>query len=60
MHWGHQTTKDFIKWEYEDEALAPDMDYDSNGCFSGTALVEDGVQYLAYTAVTDVQNQGMA
>lgn len=60
MHWGHQTTKDFIKWEYEDVALAPDMDYDSNGCFSGTALVEDGVQYLAYTAVTDVQNQGLA
>ncbi len=60
MHWGHQTTKDFIKWELEDVALAPDKEYDASGCFSGTALVENGVQYLAYTAVTDVQNQGMA
>ena len=60
MHWGHQTTKDFVKWEYEDVALAPDTDYDSFGCFSGTALVEDGVQYLYYTAVTDKQNQSVA
>lgn len=60
MHWGHQTTKDFIKWTLEDVALAPDKEYDQNGCFSGTAFVEDGVQYLAYTAVTDFQNQALA
>lgn len=60
MHWGHQTTKDFITWDLEDVALAPDMDYDYNGCFSGTALVENGIHYLAYTAVTEYQNQGMA
>ena len=60
MHWGHQTTKDFITWELKDVALAPDQLYDYNGCFSGTALVENGVHYLAYTAVTEYQNQGMA
>lgn len=60
MHWGHQTTTDFVKWTLEDVALAPDMEYDASGCFSGTALVDNGVHYLAYTAVTDVQNQGMA
>ena len=60
MHWGHQTTKDFIKWDLESVALAPDADYDYNGCFSGTALVENGVHYLTYTAVTEVQNQAMA
>ena len=60
MHWGHQTTKDFIKWNLEDVALAPDKEYDQNGCFSGTAFVEDGVQYLAYTAVTEYQNQALA
>ena len=60
MHWGHQTTTDFITWELEDVALAPDTLYDYNGCFSGTALVENGIHYLAYTAVTEVQNQGMA
>lgn len=60
MHWGHQTTKDFIKWELEDVALAPDKEYDASGCFSGTALVENGIQYLYYTAVTDYQNQSVA
>ena len=60
MHWGHQTTKDFIKWEHQDVALAPDMSYDQNGCFSGTALIDNGVQYLYYTAVDQYQNQGVA
>lgn len=60
MHWGHQTTKDFITWELEDVALAPDMTYDSGGCFSGTSIVENNIQYLAYTAVTDTQNQAIA
>ena len=60
MHWGHQTTTDFIKWNHEDVAIAPDMDYDQNGCFSGTAFVENGVQYLYYTAVNEFQNQAVA
>ena len=60
MHWGHQTTKDFIKWELEDVALAPDTSYDPNGCFSGTAIVDNGIHYLAYTAVTEYQNQALA
>lgn len=35
MHWGHAKTKDFIRWEYLPAALAPDVRYDRNGCFSG-------------------------
>lgn len=57
MHWGHQTTKDFIKWEVVDVALAPDEDYDQNGCFSGTALIEDNRLYIAYTSVDKDWNQ---
>ena len=61
MHWGHQTTKDFIKWELEDVALAPDEEYDNvNGCFSGTALVENDMLYLAYTSVANDQTQSIA
>ena len=60
MHWGHQTTKDFIKWDLEDVALAPDKDYENVGCFSGTAIEEDGKLYLAYTAASDYQNQALA
>ncbi len=52
MHWGHAKTKDFILWERLPCAMAPDKDYDSFGCFSGSALeLEDGRQLLMYTAV---------
>ncbi|MBP5307548.1 MAG: glycoside hydrolase family 32 protein [Clostridia bacterium] len=51
MHWGHVTSKDFIKWEYRPVALAPDSGYDSNGCFSGSAIENDGKLYLFYTGV---------
>ena len=60
MHWGHQTTKDFIKWDLENVALAPDKKYETVGCFSGTAIEEDGKLYLAYTAASDYQNQALA
>ena len=33
MHWGHAKTKDFIRWEFLPAALAPDQDYDGQGCF---------------------------
>ena len=38
MHWGHVKTSDFIRWERLPASLAPDMEYDKDGCFSGSAL----------------------
>lgn len=53
MHWGHTKTKDFIRWEHLPAALAPDMPYDQNGCFSGGAIeLEDGRQLIMYSGVT--------
>ena len=49
MHWGHATTKDFIKWEQLPVALAPDMSYDIDGCFSGSAIQVDDVHVIMYT-----------
>lgn len=46
---GHLTTKDFIHFKEEEIALAPDKDYDNSGCWSGSALVKDGLIYLFYT-----------
>ncbi len=62
MHWGHQTTKDFIKWEHQPVALAPDRPYDKNlGAFSGTAIVKDDHLILMYTSVSDgLQQQAKA
>lgn len=52
MHWGHMKTKDFIKWERLPVAIAPDCDYDKDGCYSGSAIeLPDGRQLLMYTGV---------
>lgn len=51
MHWGHARTKDFLNWEELPVALYPDRDYDSGGCWSGTATVRDGILYLFYASI---------
>lgn len=57
MHWGHVRTRDFVSWENLPVALAPDAEYDSAGCFSGSAItLPDGRQLLMYTSVTRVQD----
>ncbi len=54
MHWGHATSTDFVKWEYQEVALAPDESYDEGaGCFSGSAIEIDGKLYLMYTGAVD-------
>ncbi len=51
MHWGHSKTLDFIKWENVGVALAPEETYENFGCFSGTAIENDGQHILMYTGV---------
>lgn len=61
MHWGHYTSKDLIKWELQPTAIAPDTEYDKDGCFSGTAIMKDNRLYLMYTSVSNgVQTQALA
>ena len=58
MHWGHVKTKDFVRWERLPVALAPDMDYDKDGCFSGGAVeMPDGRHLLMYTGVRNVRRK---
>lgn len=58
MHWGHVKTKDFIKWERLPVALAPDAEYDKDGCFSGGAVeTPDGKHLLMYTGVRNVRRR---
>ena len=58
MHWGHVKTRDFLHWERLPAAMAPDMEYDKNGCFSGSAIeLEDGRQLLMYTGVRQVREE---
>ena len=52
MHWGHAVSRDLLHWEFLPCALAPDMPYDKDGCFSGSAItLPDGRQMLMYTGV---------
>lgn len=52
MHWGHAVSTDLLHWRYLPAALAPDMDYDIAGCFSGSAVeLADGRHLLLYTGV---------
>ena len=54
MHWGHAVSKDLLRWEYLPAAMAPDMPYDREGCFSGSAIgLEDGRHLLMYTGVSE-------
>lgn len=58
MHWGHAKTTDFIRWEFLPAALAPDAQYDKDGCFSGGAVeMPDGRHLLLYTGV-EVRPEG--
>ncbi|MGO0055965.1 glycoside hydrolase family 32 protein [Streptococcus suis] len=49
MHWGHAKSKDLVHWEHLPVALAPDKEYDKDGCFSGSAIVKDDTLWLMYT-----------
>lgn len=65
MHWGHQVSEDLLAWKLIPCALAPEDPFDANGCFSGTALEDDGKHVLVYTGVSqkegrEVQNQCLA
>ena len=63
MHWGHAVSRDLIHWSYLPAALAPDADFDREGCFSGCALtLPDGRQELIYTGVSHggIQTQCVA
>lgn len=52
MHWGHAISADMVHWHHEPFALAPTPGGpDSEGCFSGSAVVYDGRPTFIYTGV---------
>ncbi len=51
MHWGHAVSRDLVTWEHRGIALHPSVREDRNGCFSGSAIEEDGKLCLVYTGV---------
>ncbi len=52
MHWGHAVSTDMVHWKHQPVALAPTPGgADSEGCFSGSAVVFNGVPTFIYTGV---------
>ncbi|RYL95877.1 glycoside hydrolase family 32 protein [Sporolactobacillus sp. THM7-4] len=49
MHWGHVKSKDLVHWEHLPIALSPGDPCDREGCFSGSAVVNNGELNLIYT-----------
>lgn len=48
MHWGHVSSEDMVTWEREPIALAPSVEADRDGVFSGSAVVADDGTLVAY------------
>lgn len=49
MHWGHVKSKDLVHWQHLPIALAPGDTFDKDGCFSGSAVDNEGELTLIYT-----------
>ncbi len=55
MHWYHSVSPDMVHWKHLPVALAPTPGGpDSEGCFSGTCVVHNGVPTFIYTGVQTV------
>ena len=48
MHWGHVSSEDMVTWRREPIAMAPSIEADRDGVFSGSAVVSDDNQLVAY------------
>jgi beta-fructofuranosidase len=52
MHWAHAVSPDMVRWQHLPMALAPTKNGpDEEGCFSGSAVVHNGVPTFLYTGV---------
>ena len=47
--WGHWSSADLVHWCHEPVALLPTEEYEINGCYSGSAVLNDGKITLIYT-----------
>ena len=47
--WGHYKTSDFMHYEDKGIALYPDTDFDKDGVYSGSCLVEEDGMHFFYT-----------
>jgi beta-fructofuranosidase len=55
MHWAHAVSDDMIHWRHLPVALAPTPGWDdADGCFTGSAVDDDGTATILYTGAKRV------
>jgi len=55
MHWAHAISPDMLHWQHLPVALAPTPGGpDADGCFSGSAILHNGIPTFLYTGVRSV------
>jgi beta-fructofuranosidase len=55
MHWAHAVSPDMIHWRHMPVALAPTPGWDdADGCFTGSAVDDNGTATILYTGVKKV------
>ncbi len=48
MHWGHVSSEDLVTWRREPIAMAPSIEADRDGVYSGSAVVNDDDELVVY------------
>ncbi|UOR11503.1 sucrose-6-phosphate hydrolase [Halobacillus amylolyticus] len=54
--WGHYSSRDLVNWTLEPIALTPSEWYDKNGCYSGSAITDQGKLKVFYTGNVKDEN----
>lgn len=61
MHWAHAVSPDMVHWKHLPVALSPTPGGpDAAGCFTGTALVDQGRVQMLYTGIRPAESQCLA
>jgi beta-fructofuranosidase len=54
--WGHSVSRDLINWMTLEPAIAPSIDSDQFGCWSGSAtILPDGTPMIVYTGINRIE-----
>jgi len=55
LNWGHMTSPDLCHWTEMPVAISPEPGFDSEGCWSGSVIEQNGKLVLVYTGVDGVK-----
>ena len=56
-YWRHLTTKDFINYKDLGIGIAPDAEFDEDGCYTGITLQDDDAYRIYYTGIRGKDNR---